>query len=173
MIFRDLLGNENPAAEAIFFALRSDKGQRDITQALAKAVITDDPEFCRDVIKTINEAGKLAGKRNAVIHAFWLVSHAEETAIYWPGSDNRAFEGVNVVEKLQADLKEIDSMAMSVFSTHQRVEKYMETAKPDPEFVMRLSKALLTPLPEQSSLEGGGLLGDILEDMQNDQSEPE
>jgi hypothetical protein len=68
------------AADAVFFAIRTDSAQRDMTAALAKHALALRPNDLADVLGTLNEVGKLAAERNAAIHTAWYIEGDSETA---------------------------------------------------------------------------------------------
>jgi hypothetical protein len=76
-LFRRLSGLDAEKAEAVFFAVKSDSSQRDMTLALARIVLKDQSELLRRVIKLFNLLGELSGERNAVTHAMWAVKMPE------------------------------------------------------------------------------------------------
>ncbi len=53
----------------IWLALASDKAQREVLEALAKARLKRNPRTLKNILWAIDQVGKLSGYRNAVIHA--------------------------------------------------------------------------------------------------------
>lgn len=71
MIFWRLTAMPHEAATGIFFTLKSDSTQRDITGALVKARLSDRPTLKKELLDNIEKLNKLAGERNAAIHTMW------------------------------------------------------------------------------------------------------
>ena len=59
------------AANAIFFTLKQDRAQRDITRALAKVRLAAHDALATRLNKLFNEIDELGGERNAVAHTLW------------------------------------------------------------------------------------------------------
>jgi hypothetical protein len=76
-VFRRLSGLDAAKAEAVFFAVKSDTSQRDMTLALGRVVLDKHPELLERTIKLFNRLGDLSGERNAVTHAIWAVNLPE------------------------------------------------------------------------------------------------
>lgn len=76
-IFINLSGAERHVARAMFFSIKSDAGQREMTIAMARALMVDDDDAetdeCRRVVSAIEALSKLAGERNAAIHTMWYL----------------------------------------------------------------------------------------------------
>ena len=61
------------AAWEVFWALKADTAQRDITLSAAVPLLKDQPDILRRLKESFNKLGALAGERNAIIHAAWSV----------------------------------------------------------------------------------------------------
>jgi hypothetical protein len=72
--FVALMRMQKPEAEAIFFTLKADSAQRDITDALAKVVLAENSDLLKRVSSSIKSMNLLAGERNAAIHTMWRSS---------------------------------------------------------------------------------------------------
>lgn len=81
-----LMSKDSMRSEAIFFALRSDRAQRDLTTRTAKAVLGPWPDLCKRLIAAIERIGKLNGRRNDFIHAMWIADHPGVTEVWQPSS---------------------------------------------------------------------------------------
>jgi hypothetical protein len=79
LMFVVLMGLRKPEAEAIFFTLKADSAQRDITRELAKAVLAHNADLLKRTTEAINAFDRLAGERNAAIHTMWHASIGEGT----------------------------------------------------------------------------------------------
>ena len=69
-IFRMLAGMEDRCAGAVFFALKSDASQRDITLALIKERVSDETQ--RKAGSLFGRISGLAGERNLAAHTMWV-----------------------------------------------------------------------------------------------------
>jgi hypothetical protein len=76
-LFAAVSGMPEVRAEAVFFALRNDRSQRDITLAAALNALLDNGDLFSRCEAAINDAGKLSGERNAVMHAMWATKYPE------------------------------------------------------------------------------------------------
>ena len=72
-LFVELTGMPNALAESIFFTLRSDATQRDITAAAAKQVLSED--LFNRVSAVFKQIAGAAGERNVAIHAMWATHY--------------------------------------------------------------------------------------------------
>ncbi len=76
-VFHCLSGLDATKSEAVFFAVKSDGSQRDMTLSLGRIVLERHPELFQRMIKLFNSLGDLSGERNAVTHAMWAVKMPE------------------------------------------------------------------------------------------------
>lgn len=58
-------------AHDVFFKLRSDASQREITLAAGQTALAADPALWKKFRATIAALNKLAGERNAAVHTMW------------------------------------------------------------------------------------------------------
>ena len=58
-------------AHDLFFKLRSDASQRDITLAAGKTALATEPALWGKFQATMSAFDKLAGERNATVHTMW------------------------------------------------------------------------------------------------------
>lgn len=72
--FWQLSGMELEQARAVFYALKADSAQRDITSAIARVRLKDDPKLCMRFLDVLRKIGQISGERNAAIHTTWTVS---------------------------------------------------------------------------------------------------
>lgn len=76
-IFINLSGAERHVARTMFFSMKSDAGQRDMTIAMARVLMVNEEgeatDECKRVITAIESLAKLAGERNAAIHTMWYL----------------------------------------------------------------------------------------------------
>lgn len=88
-------------AKAIFFSIKSDTGQRDLTIAFINSLISDDASKKKNIIQSIQNLSKLSSVRNAAIHTIW--------SYYWDDDDNvvMSFDNFSVPHKSLEDGKEI------------------------------------------------------------------
>ncbi len=73
------------AAQAIFFAVKSDSAQRDITLALCQVEMRgEDSDLLPAVENGIRGLNWLAGDRNAAIHTMWDIASAATKGVWVP-----------------------------------------------------------------------------------------
>ena len=80
-LFVTLSGLGLERANAIFFALRQDRAQRDITFALAKATLIKHPDYLERASSLLNQLDKLSSERNAATHSLWFISKEQKSAL--------------------------------------------------------------------------------------------
>ena len=84
MIFHGALDTDIGRSEAIFFTLRSDSTQRDVTTALVKSVLFLGPEWkelAREIELEIQSFNAMSGRRNDFIHAIWVEREGEPPSV--------------------------------------------------------------------------------------------
>jgi hypothetical protein len=70
-LFWRLNGNAALRSKAIFFAVRADRTQRDMTAALVQVELSRVPDLRDATIALLKDIGNAARRRNDVIHAMW------------------------------------------------------------------------------------------------------
>jgi hypothetical protein len=85
-IFADLSGMPWERAEAVYFALKADQAQRDITIALIQTVLASENDRpLRELgSKLMGQIGGLAGDRNLANHAMWVTMHPSREIVPHP-----------------------------------------------------------------------------------------
>lgn len=78
LLFRQLTGMTLEHADAVFFAIRTDAAQRDMTAALASVVLKNEPDILKELLSLINGLGKLAAQRNLAVHTAWFIDEGSE-----------------------------------------------------------------------------------------------
>jgi hypothetical protein len=96
-LFQQMSGMTWSAADAIFFSIRSDSAQRDVTAALAKVALEDKPVELERLITLLNTVGKRAAERNAAIHTAWIVDAG--------ATDPRPYMRMNAPKALRPDVR--------------------------------------------------------------------
>lgn len=74
LMFVALMGMRKAEAEAIFFALKADSAQRNVTRDLANVVLAANTALLKRTKDVINALGDLGGERNAAVHTMWRAS---------------------------------------------------------------------------------------------------
>jgi hypothetical protein len=117
-IFWRLNGNHALRSKAIFFAVRADRTQRDMTMALVQQEMTGVPLLQQAAIDALNEIGNLSGRRNAVIHAMWAfeADWDQGTAtVFAPSSPKLARKRLGEeLDKLYEDLVRLGARLASI-----------------------------------------------------------
>jgi hypothetical protein len=98
-------------AEAIFFALRTDMAQRDITLAAAKDALQKNAVLLKKVSDILGEISDASGDRNAASHAMW--------AMHYPSGHLTPNPFVRMPKKLQRD--EYDKQFIALQKTLRRL----------------------------------------------------
>jgi hypothetical protein len=84
MIFHALMGTEINKSISIFFAIKSDTAQRDITLSLVREVLSRYSTLVSGLVTLFGAINKTAGRRNDFIHAIWQFPAGEgEFARVW------------------------------------------------------------------------------------------
>jgi len=77
VIFVLLSDLNRDVARTLFFSVKSDAGQRDMTIALANTKLAEThPEDRRNVVAAIENLSSLSGERNAAIHTMWYLDES-------------------------------------------------------------------------------------------------
>jgi hypothetical protein len=77
-IFHRLTGMARPNSRAVFFSLKADTAQRDITLALAQSELSDQPQLLAKIVHVIHRLNQLSTERNAAIHTMWAILDPKE-----------------------------------------------------------------------------------------------
>ena len=133
-IFRRLSGLDKVRAEIIFSCVKSDATQREVTLALARALLAPQPELLGRLEKLFDKIGRYSGERNAAAHTMWAVKLPEGLVIPYPTAShhrrlkvhdhitqfdrllNNLGKAFREVMKLDADI----ATAMAEHSSHRR-----------------------------------------------------
>lgn len=90
VLFQAVSELPSDAAQAVFFTIRQDSAQRDVTLALCEAVlIKDDADILAAIRNAITRLNKLSGERNAAVHTIWNVSEIKERGFLRPNPSIR------------------------------------------------------------------------------------
>ena len=73
VLFVALSGMPAEEARDIFFTLKSDRLQRDITLAAGKTALAGHPALWERFETTLEKVNELAGERNAAVHTMWAI----------------------------------------------------------------------------------------------------
>lgn len=83
-LFRKLSGLDKTRAEIIFFSVKSDTNQREMTLALARTVLSSQPELLGKLEKIFDKIGRYSGERNAAAHTMWIVKMPDGKVMPYP-----------------------------------------------------------------------------------------
>jgi hypothetical protein len=90
MMFHALMGGTISRSIGVFFAVKSDTGQRDITLSLARELLFKEPDLVRALASTFGSINKMAGRRNDFIHGIWQFPKEDgRIAEIWLGVKDR------------------------------------------------------------------------------------
>jgi hypothetical protein len=73
VLFVAFSGMPDEQASDVFFALKSDRSQRDIALAAGKTALAKHPTLWERFKTTIEKINDLAGERNAAVHTMWAI----------------------------------------------------------------------------------------------------
>ena len=121
-VFRKML--PDPRAEAIFFAIRTDRAQRDIVRELAENYLSDHPKLLAELKTKIEEANQLAGRRNDVLHAIWNLDPAAAAPEVLLPKKNR-MKGKNVLQEINRLNEDLRKLEMALVDITNRVESFV------------------------------------------------
>jgi len=141
LAFWRLMGSDVGRAAPLFFAIKTDRAQRDMTAALAKSKLRSEPVLLERFTAAIGRIGKLAGRRNDFVHTMWTIDIANQLAEPWPPDSSR-LEGKNLeteIEELYRDIGDIHG---------ELIECVAEIQKTVPEVPLTPFGTLSGPLAE-------------------------
>ncbi len=121
LMFNQMLGVGVYKAMAIFFAVKSDGGQRDITIALANNTLAD-PRLLKDFTAAMTAFNRIAGRRNDFIHAMWHTTPDSEDLKVWLDARARLV-GKDPVVEIQALVDEIQALFLDLVVIGQRISE--------------------------------------------------
>lgn len=110
-LFAHFTGLAPKMAEAVFFALKADSSQRDITIAAAAEFdkadpsSPDGPRLGRRAITALKGLGKFAGERNAAVHTAWAVQYSSDQPPCIVPVRNRPSDPPGTVRDIAAELE--------------------------------------------------------------------
>ncbi len=119
-LFKKLSKMDLSSAEAVFFAVKTDASQREMTAALAKIELKDDPNNLDRVLNNLKEAGNLAAQRNVAIHTAWLVGED-----YMPRLYGRLTRPKALRDDAENQFKELHDVLVSLFLKFSSLRKEM------------------------------------------------
>lgn len=162
LLFKELSGMNFHNAEAVFFSIRTDSAQRDMTLALAKSALWNQPSQFDQIKSTINLVGKLASERNAAIHMAWIVNDGSDR----PSPYLRVNPHPGLKDDAIAQFDALESALIDIFLKLSKIRKSL-TLSPS------LDKAP-SPIDQQEPNQSGiGLLNFALDSELPLQSSPE
>jgi hypothetical protein len=109
MMFDRALGDNILAAKAIFFVLRSDGTQRDITVAALQIALAAHPDLLARTTTAIADFGKIAGRRNDFIHAIWYFPEDAKPPEVWLNV-RKNLDGKDPVEEAKKLIGDLDGI---------------------------------------------------------------
>lgn len=149
-VFWKLLAAGATKADSIFFALRTDKAQRDITLQIIKAAMFESDELRSQLEDLIEKANKLSGRRNDVIHAMIFVDHPDAAAQVFASSSPRLSKKKDLLAELQDLVATIKALNLQFALA---VNELDERERPQPEYSNALSGLGLLIAPPPTPVE--------------------
>lgn len=96
-------------ARAVFFAIRTDRAQRDMVRELASDMLKDWPDLLAELNARIEDANQLAGRRNDALHAMWDYGPSGDKANVHLPLNNR-LKGKDAVTELTALYEQLGAL---------------------------------------------------------------
>ncbi len=126
MMFHQLMGGTVAKSISIFFAVKSDSGQRDITLSLAKEVLFMHPDLIRALTSTFSSINRMAGRRNDFIHGIWQFPDKDQgIAEIWLGVRER-LSGKDPMAECEALRREIADLEYETFILYERIKEALQ-----------------------------------------------
>lgn len=144
IIFRTLLLGSTSIAHRLFFAVRSDAGQRDLTIALAEAQLSGQPALLKEVRTSIEAVNQMAGKRNDILHAMWSFNPVPDIALPL----NHRLRGQDLKGKIIDAVEQFHELEAALIALQERVARAMK-AKSSRDVAETFSSALKSFLPPE------------------------
>jgi hypothetical protein len=130
-VFYRVLGAGIAKGDTAFFTLRSDRAQRELTETLVKQHMPEDDPLRGRILVILDEINKkLAGRRNAIIHAIWFYSQEDAPVKVWASSARKLSQKDVKAEltSLQSDIFNLTTRLMPVVADLEK--RYPDDFKP-------------------------------------------
>lgn len=132
-LFHHLSGMPKPMAEGVFFSLNSDRAQRDITRAVARATTAIAEEWKVEAIRLLGQLDQKSGERNAAIHTMWDDAALSKGEIAPSSEISPLYHNKNlkpdVVKQFKDLIREIMIIGLGLLKIHQ----VWELSQPSPD----------------------------------------
>ncbi|MGP2491735.1 hypothetical protein ACTDI4_08895 [Mesorhizobium sp. PUT5] len=157
-IFQTLTGLDHDAAKAAFFAVSSDRSQRDMTQALIEQKLKPiNPKLAKRAMAALGDVNGLAGKRNDILHVVFAATDDPKTASLFHGrghiKDKSGSELISSVHQVAMRSLQAASALLEIASEIMRLPEFHPAPLPTPpKDIFQLGTT------SAANLEGFGLL---------------
>lgn len=121
LIFRSLMHEALYLAHPTFFALKSDRGQRDMVRFLAKERLKEHSALLKDLEAFIERANQLGGRRNDALHAMWDYDLPRKTPTVRLPLHNRLV-GKNAEDSMLTLLSDLETLENEIFPFYKNVK---------------------------------------------------
>jgi hypothetical protein len=118
VLFVAFSGMPTEEARDVFFALKSDRLQRDITLAAGKTALAEHPALWERFETTLEKVNELAGERNAAVHTMWAIDWQ-----YW-GVPSLYFPKVGVASEAILHEKLKDDFPAQFAELNQKLQEH-------------------------------------------------
>ena len=148
LIFQALMHDAIYLAHPTFFALKSDRGQRDMVRHLAAERLKEYPGFLKRLEKFIERTNTLGGRRNDALHAMWNYEFPRQAPTVRLPFHNRLV-GKDVDVSMRALLGDLEALENELYPFYAEVRDALRArAKLDARRVVLEAAAKgLRPLP--------------------------
>lgn len=149
-VFQRML--RRPGARAVFFAIHTDRAQRDMVRELATDVLREWPDLLKELNARIEDANQLAGRRNDALHAMWDYGPRGDKANVHLPLDNR-LKGKDALTELTALYEQLGALETKLVPLVFRIRDTLKRrSKQDARRLVAegLARGLRPPEPSQS-----------------------
>lgn len=163
IMFHEALGADILKSQALFFTLRNDGTQRDVTAALLRVALYQHPDLADRAVRTINDFAKIAGKRNDFIHAIWHYPAGTDAAKVWLDA-RKNLKGKDPIEEIKKLIGELEAMFTTL--TALRIDVELALKEPKNALAAPPIPGLLAEQPPLSDEQRASLVQALLQDEQ-------
>jgi hypothetical protein len=128
MMFRRATGDNILLAKAMFFALRSDGTQRDITAAALQIALVYHPDLMARAVTAISDFSKIAGRRNDFIHAMWYFPDDAKPPEVWLNV-RKNLHGKDPFEEAKKLIADLDAIFSRLHNLRAEIEQALQLPK--------------------------------------------
>ena len=120
-----LLNTSREDTTPIYYSLKADAAQRDLTLAIMADRLTDPTEaaLAKRIAETINELGKASGLRNAFIHTHWSMNYSDNALVVTDGKPHPRLRMNDLYAQGNELLVQLDDLITRLLSQCDELEE--------------------------------------------------